>query len=774
MSTLNWSTKTYFSFGSKVTDPTNYSGSTNDLYFGAQALISISASVDVEIGTPVEWIAEWVPVDPNNSSGFYDGWKNNSSSNSNEYTLYFGDSNYIWGSRLESGTLTISAKINGVFASNKLIISASNTDQTFPANEYGGVYWDTDFSFPSVVVDEGDCVASNLQKITISTYVPAVTAVAGQEYRAAYSAWEDVTTCKWVSSTTYNQDVEYKLVKDDYGQYTWVAIPKDKSFYGLYGSTTQSYVCTTTKELVYHPAQAYVEAVEGHAAYYLHDYQLGWNARARSQKAMDGDGVYTFTISEQAVGAIVGLTAFPAEAGYSDILFGFSVQNGEVAIYEGGVKVQTIDGTAVSGARYAIERMGSVITYTIDAAVVRTVDAVAGTLYLGAALYSGGDSVGNCCFKRLYGGTGSVELRAASMSAADAATYADVQAEMHPLTLAASGMASGAARLAMKAADVVGGDASGYAQALLEMRPLDVTAQGGYAVPSYSVAGLGMMPMSTKGLLVQGGHGGAACLLSPLQVLAGDYLVYGEVRAAIAPASAAGGSGTPGEVNMVQFADVGLELDTASVILVTMTIAGVLTGVITAVPVAAVSMIERATMRSGSTLQSIIAVLMQSVGSGGYAGSTKADSEVWVVNVETGATTRYENFDFNSMATIGGRAFGLRDDGLYAMDGDTDAGDSISTRVNLGRTNFGTSLRKAIDAAYLGVSGGRVIVKVVADGQTFFYKTSASGADMATRRALFGRGLRANFYELELLNEQGEDFELASVEFRPVTLSRRI
>ena len=37
-----------------------------------------------------------------------------------------------------------------------------------------------------------------------------------------------------------------------------------------------------------------------------------------------------------------------------------------------------------------------------------------------------------------------------------------------------------------------------------------------------------------------------------------------------------------------------------------------------------------------------------------------------------------------------------------------------------------------------------------------------------------GKGLRANWLEFELYNADGEDFELASVEFAAVPLSRRI
>ena len=148
---------------------------------------------------------------------------------------------------------------------------------------------------------------------------------------------------------------------------------------------------------------------------------------------------------------------------------------------------------------------------------------------------------------------------------------------------------------------------------------------------------------------------------------------------------------------------------------------------------------------------------------------------MWVMNAETGGFTRYEGFDFNSYAKVGANYYGCKSDGIYQLDGDTDAGAPIRSMVSFGKQNFGTSALKRITNAYVGVSGqGRLFLKVLAEGQEYTYAQRGYDEQLQVQRFDTGKGLRANWLEFELYNADGEDFELASVEFAAVPLSRRI
>ena len=108
-------------------------------------------------------------------------------------------------------------------------------------------------------------------------------------------------------------------------------------------------------------------------------------------------------------------------------------------------------------------------------------------------------------------------------------------------------------------------------------------------------------------------------------------------------------------------------------------------------------------------------------------------------------------------------------------DGDTDDGAPIRARIGFGTPTFGTSALKTIQDAYAGMSAsGHLYLKVTANGQTYTYRSRAFSPEMKQQRFDTGRGLRASVFGLELVNDGGADFEIDTVEFRTLPLSRRI
>lgn len=176
------------------------------------------------------------------------------------------------------------------------------------------------------------------------------------------------------------------------------------------------------------------------------------------------------------------------------------------------------------------------------------------------------------------------------------------------------------------------------------------------------------------------------------------------------------------------------------------------------------------------TPQQVLTAALQALGHiGAEIGMPGQNMSVWSVNSETGASAAYEDYPFNSFATIGGRHFGAASDGIYELVGDDDAGVPIQAHLNMGKRSFGTSKFKAMPYAYLGVSSeGRMVVRVTTEGASHTYKARAAGAEMQTQRVDFGRGLRANYFTLELMNEDGADFDLDVIELAATPLTRRI
>lgn len=163
-------------------------------------------------------------------------------------------------------------------------------------------------------------------------------------------------------------------------------------------------------------------------------------------------------------------------------------------------------------------------------------------------------------------------------------------------------------------------------------------------------------------------------------------------------------------------------------------------------------------------------------------GAVVSGVAVWVVNIETGASSRYENFNYASLTARAGRMFATKADGVYVLEGDTDNGTIIKASIATGVTNFPddkdagkAGALKRLPAVYLGVAADKTMyLKIVTEGQERMYRTRSNNAALMQQRVDPGRGLRATYYSFEVYNSEGSDFDLDTLEFVPVKLSRRV
>jgi hypothetical protein len=144
----------------------------------------------------------------------------------------------------------------------------------------------------------------------------------------------------------------------------------------------------------------------------------------------------------------------------------------------------------------------------------------------------------------------------------------------------------------------------------------------------------------------------------------------------------------------------------------------------------------------------------------------------WAVNTQTGATSEYSNYDFNSFAKVGNAYLGASSSGLYALHGDDDAGNDIVSLIRTGVIQAGAR-PFCPEAAYIGMRGdGQLVLRVIDEaGKSHTYTATAS--TMRTAKVKFGRGLRSRYFSFEL-ETAGQDFDLDGIEFIPVQATRRV
>ena len=191
-------------------------------------------------------------------------------------------------------------------------------------------------------------------------------------------------------------------------------------------------------------------------------------------------------------------------------------------------------------------------------------------------------------------------------------------------------------------------------------------------------------------------------------------------------------------------------------------------------------LIERIAAADGLSVEQLLTAWMHEViGVAAPAAPLDADMSVFCVR-DTGATSEasstYESYAFNSFANIGGNYFGAGEHGLYALEGDSDAGQPIEVHIDLGQRDFGSDHLKLLANAYLSTNAAQPLKLLVTmpDGKTYTYPSRGADPLKRTQRIDLGRGLRAHFYGLEIRNDEGSAFELDGLNFNLTESKRRI
>lgn len=178
----------------------------------------------------------------------------------------------------------------------------------------------------------------------------------------------------------------------------------------------------------------------------------------------------------------------------------------------------------------------------------------------------------------------------------------------------------------------------------------------------------------------------------------------------------------------------------------------------------------------------LLTVIRDSIGFAATLGSDTGEYLAWVLNTEGDkALSRYTNYPFNSFAKVGDRYYGAASDGVHRLEGSTDNSDAIAARLRAGLSNFGTNREKRLVEAFVGArTDGELLFWVIQvnsdtgekEGGVFKVKPRPAQNTRETR-VKTGRGWKAVQFDFVLENVDGADFDITSIEWRPLTLDRR-
>jgi len=121
-------------------------------------------------------------------------------------------------------------------------------------------------------------------------------------------------------------------------------------------------------------------------------YTPGWDAGAISIARLDGDGGYTWHVG-QSIGVCCGLNNNRTSNHYSDITYGFFVEDNRYRIIESGT-FRTSFSTFDKASIFKVQRVEGVVTYHIDDELVYTSGRISReTVFLDCSLYYYGDEI---------------------------------------------------------------------------------------------------------------------------------------------------------------------------------------------------------------------------------------------------------------------------------------------------------------------------------------------------------------------------------------------
>ena len=151
------------------------------------------------------------------------------------------------------------------------------------------------------------------------------------------------------------------------------------------------------------------------------------------------------------------------------------------------------------------------------------------------------------------------------------------------------------------------------------------------------------------------------------------------------------------------------------------------------------------------------------------------------LHTEKQAYTTYTNFNFNSFCQFNDVFYGVNENGIFAIGGESDNNAQINAEFAGGIEDFGTTKLKMIGRCYIGYrSSGNLMVSLSShdDGVWYDYILTDEGKDfddgMYTRSIVPGRGFRSRYFDWKVCNINGATFDIDAFELNEIQISRKI
>lgn len=312
------------------------------------------------------------------------------------------------------------------------------------------------------------------------------------------------------------------------------------------------------------PAVPPTPGVPGTPGTMARDFNIGWNAGARSIASASTDCAYTFSVDPVAVGIVTGLNDSDLDTGFNEIDFGLYCAHGAARVYENGVGKTAAVPFNVEDT-FVIQRRGRTVTYAKNGVVFYTsTKSSSGEVFADASMFMGGDTINDAMFGALTPATRSAgNLR--PLTGTSGRAYRGADGALQPLTGGAYGSPPAGYVPPVGGEPHPGDDAGGYVPPSIysagRLQPLTGSGGGAYAgseasmapltghssgsdlVPDYAISSGSLSYLNGASTGLTGEVAEAEAELSPLWGVSSDHL-YGTSSASMEPMTGFAGSAT--------------------------------------------------------------------------------------------------------------------------------------------------------------------------------------------------------------------------------------
>lgn len=613
-------------------------------------------------------------------------------------------------------------------------------------------------------------MANRLQKTPLAVYTPAVRAVAARPaycvtHRVYSTPSPGLALSGGSSGSNYTQ--EALLNQAIAAGYDGVGIT-----YSVLSPSRPRY---TTKQTCY-PAVAGKDAVPAKIDY---SSGTGWNAAARSVKAVPRNGFFRCVVGSTPIATMVGLTRAAMQVAYAGMPIAVVVRPTGYTIVEFGI-TKVAEAPYPTGALLEFRRLASGrVRVVVDEVEVYTSESVmAGDdVYAGSMLYSLQDAVDSPVIGAAVA-PAQLQVELPALRALITDTPVTLFSGELPRLQFSALLREDTGRIQFSAE-------LPPIRALMADRPLvmlDATLPAlsfaaTLSAPEAMVNGLSVPLPSIRleSLLLSGGTCTIDAALPAVASLISDREL-GLVRVTM-PIRLAMTVGEPYlEPGFIDALDVVVAADRATLdtVLVLVALDSLdVSGSAELTFVLELSALDSLGLSDSVTFGQLVELLaIERVAITSDAAAAQRQALQYAVNALTGAPTTYDGFDFLSFATVDGVTYGVRADGLYQIGDSIGADELISALVDFGTSDFSDAHVKRMETAYLGLrTDGQAFLRVRADvGTERAYRVLGQNN---VRRSSLGKGIAGRSWTLKLELVDASFAEVDSLELAVGATQRR-